>query len=371
MASEKQHIPFDPIRVREVEGRYFPPDLLSALLDKYLPAESHTPIGLSVEGRPVCQIRMGSGPVRVLMWSQMHGNESTTTKAAIDLMRYLLSGPGRETGLLDRLELCLIPMLNPDGALAYTRVNANQVDLNRDAANQTQPESRLLRRAFDDFMPHFCFNLHDQRSIYGVGDTPVSATLSFLAPAADMERSITPARDTAMRLIAGLHAHLKQELPGGIGRYDDTYNADCVGDQFQSAGVPTLLFEAGHYPGDYAREATRRYAFYALLGALRLIASGAYQDFHPTQYAAIPENQKSFADILIQKPYLLGRRFEGMETLVLHYEEILRDGAIHLVPTLPEDGLTRGTFGHQYFDASRGGDRQQLLGHPALAKLFL
>ena len=370
MASDRQHIPYDPIRVREVEGRYFPPDLLSAMLDKYLPSDSYAPAGLSVEGRPVYRVRMGSGPVRVLMWSQMHGNESTTTKAAIDLMRYLLSGPGQETGLLDHLELCLIPMLNPDGALAYTRVNANQVDLNRDAADLTQPESQSLRELFDDFRPHFCFNLHDQRSIYGVGDTPVSATLSFLAPAADMERSITPARDTAMRLIAGLHTHLEPELPGGIGRYDDTFNANCVGDQFQRAGVPTLLFEAGHYPGDYAREATRRYAFYALLEALRLIASRAYLDFHPDGYAAIPENQKSFADILVQKPSLLGRRFEGLETLALHYEEMLRDGAVHLVPSLPEDGLTMGTFGHACFDASRPEDRQQLLGQPGLAKLF-
>ncbi len=370
MASDRQHIPYDTIRVTEVEGRYFPPDLLSALLDKYLSPGSYAPAGLSVEGRPVYRVRMGSGPVRVLMWSQMHGNESTTTKAVMDLMRYLLSGPGQEAGLLDPLELCMIPMLNPDGALAYTRVNANQVDLNRDAASLTQPESQILREAFDDFKPHFCFNLHDQRSIYGVGDTPVSATLSFLAPAADIQRSITPARDSAMRLIAGLHARLEPELPGGIGRYDDTFNANCVGDQFQLAGVPTLLFEAGHYPGDYTREATRRYAFFALLEALRLIASRAYLDFHPDRYAAIPENQKSFADILIKKPFLLGRRFEGLETLVLHYEEILRGGAVQLVPTLPEDGLTNGTFGHACFDASLREDRQELFGQPALAKLF-
>ena len=371
MASERHPIPFESIRIREVEGRYFPPDLLASLLEKYLPPENYAPAGLSVQGRPIYRVRMGTGPVRILMWSQMHGNESTTTKAVMDLMRYLLSGPGRDSGVLTHLELCLIPMLNPDGALAYTRVNANQVDLNRDAADQTQPESRLLREVFEDFRPDFCFNLHDQRSIYGVGDTPVSATLSFLAPAADARRSITPSRDTAMRLIAGLHGYLEPELPGGIGRYDDTFNANCVGDQFQSAGVPTLLFEAGHYRGDYGREATRRFAFLALLQALRLIASKGYGNFSPAQYAAIPENRKSFADLLIRQPVWLHRRFKGQDTLALHYEEELRNGVIHLQPSVPEAGLTEAVFGHAYYDASLPEDRERLMAQAALAKLFL
>lgn len=371
MASERQQNLFESIRVKEVEGRYFPPGLLSALLPEYLPSGSYLTAGLSVQGRSIFRVRMGQGPIRILMWSQMHGNESTTTKAVIDLMRYLVSETSQDAGLLSTLELCVIPMLNPDGALAYTRVNANQVDLNRDAAKRTQPESRLLREVFDEFRPDFCFNLHDQRSIYGVGDTPVSATLSFLAPAADAARSITPARETAMRLIAGLHAHLNQELPGGIGRYDDTYNADCVGDQFQSAGVPTLLFEAGHYPGDYKREITRRFVFSALLEALRLIASGAFRDYRPELYTAIPENRKSFADILVRQPYQLTHRFAGQESLALHYEEVLQDGAIHLQPSLPEAGLTEATFGHAQYDASRPEDREYLMSHPALAKMFL
>lgn len=371
MADERQHIPFETIRLREVAGRYFPPDLLAGLLQKYLPPENFIPAGLSVQGRPIYQCRLGSGPIRILMWSQMHGNESTTTKAVMDLMRYLLSGPGSESGLLSQLELCMIPMLNPDGAQAYTRENARQVDLNRDAAERTQPESQLLRRVFEDFKPDFCFNLHDQRSIYGVGETPVSATLSFLAPAADPERSLTPTRETAMGLIAGIHRRLAPGLPGGIGRYDDTFNIHCVGDQFQSAGVPTLLFEAGHYPGDYVREVTRRFAFEALLEALFLIAEGTFRDFGPEQYLAIPENRKSFADIQVWHPHHLNSRYAGLETLALQYEEVLRDGAIHLRPSLPEAGLTQAVFGHHYFDASSPEDRERLLADPSLAKLFL
>jgi murein tripeptide amidase MpaA len=67
-------------------------------------------------------------------------------------------------------------MLNPDGADMYTRLNANEVDLNRDSQNLTQPESKVLREIFDLFQPHYCFNLHDQRTIL----RPVKpATVSF------------------------------------------------------------------------------------------------------------------------------------------------------------------------------------------------
>jgi hypothetical protein len=38
-----------------------------------------------------------------------------------------------------------------------------------------------------------------------------------------------------------------------IGRFDDSFNLNCIGD-FSSNGSSTLLFEAGHFEGDYQRE---------------------------------------------------------------------------------------------------------------------
>ena len=62
---------------------------------------------------------------------------------------------------------------------------------------------------------------------------------------------------------------LQVEIPNGIGRYDDGFNLNCVGDTFQNFGVPTLLYEAGHYANDYEREEVRRLMFIALLKGLR------------------------------------------------------------------------------------------------------
>ncbi len=47
-------------------------------------------------------------------------------------------------------------MLNPDGAEKWTRTNANDVDLNRDSQNLTQPESQILRKCIEDFKPDLC-----------------------------------------------------------------------------------------------------------------------------------------------------------------------------------------------------------------------
>jgi murein tripeptide amidase MpaA len=93
----------------------------------------------------------------------MHGNESTTTKALFDFLNVLQNG----SALADQLLLILLySNVEPDGADMYTRLNANEVDLNRDSQNLTQPESKVLREIFDLFQPHYCFNLHDQRTIF-------------------------------------------------------------------------------------------------------------------------------------------------------------------------------------------------------------
>ena len=46
-------------------------------------------IGESIEGRSINHVASGTGPFVVLLWSQMHGDESTATSALFDLFEYL------------------------------------------------------------------------------------------------------------------------------------------------------------------------------------------------------------------------------------------------------------------------------------------
>lgn len=307
-------------------------------------------IGTSVHGQPLYAFPMGTGKRKVLMWSQMHGNESTTTKAVWDMVNFLRSSEPLATAILSQCRLMIVPMLNPDGALAYTRENLNLVDLNRDAQAQTQPESRAIARLFESFAPDHCFNLHDQRTLFGAGRSGKVATVSFLSPASDPERVLTPNRIAAMQLIAAMSDHLQQWIPGQIGRFDDGFNANCIGDTFQMAGVPTILFEAGHYPGDYDREKTREYIFHALLKALETIAGDGHGQYAAQDYFAIPENEKLFFDILVRDPGAINPVLRGQK-LGIRYREELRGGKIEFVPEIADIGPLVGHFGHLELEA--------------------
>ena len=181
-------------------------------------------IGQSVLGKPIYKLQFGTGKTKILMWSQMHGNEATTTKALFDFINFLHSNTKESNAVLDNFTFCMLPMLNPDGAKLYTRENANEIDLNRDAQNLSQPESVVLRKTFETFQPYYCYNLHDQRTIYGAGDNGDSATVSFLAPAFNENRDINEVRIKAMNVIVAMNTTLQQFIPNQVGRFDDSFN---------------------------------------------------------------------------------------------------------------------------------------------------
>ena len=281
----------------ESSDRYLPPHKVNPFLNQLKKPFELLRLGTSVNDLPIYGLRIGRGSKKILMWSQMHGNESTTTRAILEIIDDFRAGNGGN--LLESLTLFIIPQLNPDGALAYTRLNANEVDLNRDAIELTQPESRVLRAVFEDFKPHYCFNLHGQRTIFAAGKNGKPATLSFLSPAADPERTVTAARLKAMQLIVAINSRLQSNLPDQIGRYDDTFNINCVGDFFTSKYVPTVLFEAGHYPEDYDRNTTLKFIQKSILIALESIVKEDFLDFTLEEYQKIPQNSKDYIDIIV------------------------------------------------------------------------
>lgn len=347
---QKENNIYQSIKETAVHSRYLNLDHIEDLLKKYSTKFPLEVVGYSVNGEKLYRMLAGEGPVRILMWSQMHGNESTTTKAILDLLAYLENTAS--DAIKTTLRICILPMLNPDGARAYTRQNARGIDLNRDARELSQPESKVLKAVYDDFRPHFCFNLHDQRTLFNVGITPLPATVSFLAPASDQERSVTEARATSMKLIAAINEALQQSIPGQVGRYDDTFNPNCVGDNFQMLNTPTLLFEAGHFPGDYEREETRAQIFQAILSALEVITAGDIDQQDVNDYFSIPENNKLFWDIIIENPHIINDQWEEGIRLGLQYEEVLADGKILFRPKLEEAGVLSPKFGHVVYDCA-------------------
>jgi len=333
---------------RSLFGRYIHSKHIEPLLANLPKPFKVDVIGQSVNSQNIYSVTIGFGEKKVLMWSQMHGNESTTTKAIFDLLNTLQGDSEVSKAILSHFTLVIIPILNPDGAEMYTRLNANLVDLNRDAQQQSQPESRVLKDCFDTLKPNYCFNLHGQRTLFSAGAYNKVATLSFLSPAQDETRIVTDTRATAMAIIAKVAKSLHREIPGQIGIYDDSFNINCVGDTFQSLNVPTILFEAGHYKDDYNREEVRRLVYQSFVIALQAILISDFKTKDVQDYYKIPKNDKLFSDILITNV-----RFDNVfKDVAIQYEEQLLGDTIDFIPKVIKIEKAISGFGHKTINAN-------------------
>jgi hypothetical protein len=336
---------------KTIEGRYLTLESIEPILKRINTDNQLSVVGESVQGRPIYKYIIGTGKTKIYLWSQMHGNESTTTKALFDFLNVLHNGSDLAKDLLANFTFCCLPMLNPDGATLYTRANANEIDLNRDSQDLTQPESKVLRAVFEEFKPDFCYNLHDQRTIFGVSDTGKPATISFLAPSYNEEREINDSRQKAINLIVGMNAVLQEFIPGQIGRFDDSFNINCIGDTFQYLGVPTILFEAGHFPGDYHREITRKYIFFSLVSSFIILNENVIETNRTNDYLNIPQNKVVFYDFIYKNIKINYDGNEKITNFAAQYKEELIDGKINFKAYIAKVDELEGFFGHEVFDA--------------------
>ena len=341
---------YHQVKCNALSGRYITNAHIASLLKNRSANFVVEEIGHSEKGLPIYQLRFGHGKTKILMWSQMHGNESTTTKALFDLFNFLDSAHPLASRIQSECTLQIIPILNPDGAKAYTRVNANEVDLNRDSVALSQKESKILRACITAFKPDFCLNLHDQRTIFGTQGHQLPATVSFLAPSYNEAREINAVREQAMQLIVAMNATLQKCIPNQVGRFDDSFNLNCIGDMCTSLGIPTLLFEAGHYQNDYQREETRKYIFISYLAFFDSLLTKDYKSNKIEEYLAIPENKKIFFDVLYNNFEFNASKTKKTIKFAVQYDEVLIDNAVNFVAKVSQIDNLDSHFGHTEFD---------------------
>ena len=307
--------------------------------------------GKSVLEKPIYSVEFGQGKTRIYMWSQMHGDESTCTKAIFDLFEVLKNDDEYSHFIQSNFTLLILPLVNPDGAKLHTRENANGIDLNRDVNECSQPESKILKQLFKRFKPEYCLNMHDQRTIYGIGETNKSAIVSFLAPAFNENRDINESRSKAMNVIGGINKVLQQYISGHTGRYNDTYCDTCFGDYFAAQNAITILFEAGHHPNDYSRDLTRKYIFIGLLEAFNIIHENDIVDDDNSEYFKIPDNKVSFFDILYKNVKIIEKGNQKIINFATQYKEVVKNGIIIFEPymVLIENNDVE-YFGHVEYD---------------------
>lgn len=248
-------------------------------------------VGTSNANREIYQIEWGRGPLKVFMWSQMHGDEPTATSALIDMFTVLQNNRGKDwvKKIGDAITLRAVPMLNPDGAEVYQRRNLQGIDINRDALDLKTPEARLLKQLRDNWNPAIGFNLHNQGALTTVGRTHKQAAISFLVVFGDEAKTPNAGHDRNARITSAMTLALQKFIPGNIARYSDEWTPTAFGDNFSAWGTPTILIETGALHGKDEMYLVK-VNFVAFLTALNSIATGSEATQQASVYVNLPDN---------------------------------------------------------------------------------
>jgi hypothetical protein len=123
-------------------------------------------IGQSVEGRNIYALKFSNSKfgkdtskIKVLIFAQQHGDEQSG-KEGVLLLAAELTKPGFSR-LLKRMDIALIPQMNPDGSERNVRVNADEMDLNRNHLILTEPETIALHKFFDKYLFEATMDVHE------------------------------------------------------------------------------------------------------------------------------------------------------------------------------------------------------------------
>jgi len=169
--------------------------------------------------------RAASGPAIVWIGGGVHANEPSGVTAALALLRRLGTDDGCATRRsLDGTLAVVVPDQNPEGREPGTRTNAADIDLNRDWAAASQPETAARLGLLERFPPAIALDVHEQ-----AGDG------YFVPPYADP-------------VVRGLPAAIRRVADGPVSR--------AIGRALE--GIGTTTTHRGYdllYPG-YADSAT-------------------------------------------------------------------------------------------------------------------
>ena len=282
---DKDHITtIDPSNVRHV-------DLLKYLDELKRVGIKVEQVGSSNANRAIYQAEFGTGPLKVFMWSQMHGDEPTATSALMDMFAFFASNRDLPwvKKISETMTIRIVPMLNPDGTEAFQRRNLQGIDINRDAIDLATPEARVLKRLRDDWSPSIGFNLHNQRSLTSIGNTNKQAAISLLVVYGDAAKTTDEGFERNKRVAAAMVDAIEKLIPGHVGRYGDEYTPTAFGDRFSGWGTPVILVETGSLYGK-SEMFLVKVNFVAFITALNSLATGSEKTQNPQPYLSLIEN---------------------------------------------------------------------------------
>jgi len=139
--------------------------------------------GRSALGLPILgyQWKAQVSSPQILILGGVHGDEPEGVICSYGLIDHFIS-----KGYSFKINLCIIPVFNPDGVLNKSRLNGNNVDLNRNlptndwnpkAFNEryppgphanSEPENQALVQYLDQYQPQWILSLHSWKPLLNV-----------------------------------------------------------------------------------------------------------------------------------------------------------------------------------------------------------
>ncbi len=280
--------------------------------DAKQPAMELDVIGQSVKGRDLFVAKYLSDPANptVLFLTQQHGNEQLTTEGALEVIKHL--GTGRMKDTLKNINILVVPMLNPDGAMGdvdfdlgdylasgdrhLTRYNANNVDINRDHVAKTQPEIQALHNnvlsAYDiDYM----IDLHHQGTRSAVDGKLVSGSILY-PTTPDVKPEVL---EGSKRLGSIVYQNVDGTGWGHLGKYaGGTANTIARNGIAAEYDISTLLFEMrgmsdhsnpGSVLGQKSNGYLRQQTILTLESVIKAISDGSVKTTDTSFWDTLPE----------------------------------------------------------------------------------
>ncbi|MGE7761714.1 M14 family metallopeptidase [Peribacillus sp. NPDC097895] len=133
-------------------------------------------LGKSTEGRDIPMLlfskdskKLKNDTHKPLIWiqGQIHGNEPAAGESTLVLAQWLAEG--KLGDVLDKVNIAIVPRVNPDGSYQFKRYTSNDMDANRDYLKVEYPEVQTIHQSIDEYEPEVILDVHE----YTVNPAPL------------------------------------------------------------------------------------------------------------------------------------------------------------------------------------------------------
>ncbi|RJS62638.1 Tat (twin-arginine translocation) pathway signal sequence [Bacillus sp. PK3_68] len=292
-------------------------------LDKY---------GKSEQNRSFYAAKVGTGPIKVWIQAQIHGDEKLTTRAVLDLLKTFGSSGAKDVKeILNNVTIYAIPMYNPDGSIMNTRTTTLYekgepklsgegkpltIDLNRDWSENgfKAKESLAFYKYWADVKPDYAVDLHHQgfKTVYGTNESTSMSLGVSLAPNGPTLPSVKNYNEVTRQMQVYVYDALKDYGYTHIDRYqvgsgDQRYEIDIKGGVVSAMMLglnynnlnptrhsnPAIFFETKGNTregglGQKSNGYLTKQNYLGLKALLEGIASGKVNNANPNRWEGIP-----------------------------------------------------------------------------------